>query len=96
MTDETISLTSTLIFDAPSWGWSWHKDMLTAIASARALGVPRFEINVTDEARELPDMRPAGSDYLGQQKYEAVGTRIEPFQRVRVYAIRVEASDDHA
>lgn len=92
MSNELIPLTRTLIFEGVQHDYRWSADMLTAIASARSLGVPRFEIDVEPTTRDVPLTEPAGKDWFGSQIYTTTGTKQEPTARIRVYAIRVEGA----
>lgn len=86
---DIIPITRTLIFDGYSHSYNWASDMLTAIATSRALGVPQFDIEVTEDQREVP-VYTQRQDWSGLSQGVVTGTRMEQTRRVRVYAVRVE------
>ena len=93
MTEKAIPLTRTPIFTAMTHDYDWSKALLTAIASAKALGVPRLEIDVTEESREVPVIESRGTDTFGMPVRVQTGKQTETTKRVQLFAIRVEVSD---
>jgi hypothetical protein len=86
---EGLDVTRTVIFEAKTGkSYDWSKSLLTAVESAKRLGVTNFELSVTDGSYMTEIY--SGGNSMWDNERRVIGSEKREASHVTVYAVRIK------